>query len=111
MKGAIIVLALTLTAFSCRQDEHMTARQKSVVINDAEQMLKNYYRDIAETGLTAEFKYLDHSPDFFWVPPGYTVALSYDSVAAIINEHAPLFKSVKNTFDTLKIVPISSDLA
>jgi hypothetical protein len=59
----------------------------------------------------AEFKYLDHSPDFFWVPPGYAGAISYDSVAAILKKSAPKYTLIENTFDTLHIVPLSKELA
>ena len=74
-------------------------------------MLYDYYKDIKVSGLTAEFKYLDHSADFFWAAPGYATALSYDSVEKVIKHNATLFRYIENTFDSLRIVPLSKELA
>jgi hypothetical protein len=85
--------------------------QKGTVMVDVQQTLEQYYADIKKEGLLAEFKYLDSSENFFWVPPGYNRALSYDSIAAIIKWIAPSLKSVENSFDTLRIIPLSEELA
>lgn len=74
-------------------------------------MLHDYVTAIKTGGLRAEFDYLDQSPDFFWVPPGYETSISYDSVAAVLNANASLFKSVENSYDTLVIIPVKKDLA
>ena len=60
-------------------------------------MLEDYFDAISESGLSAEFDYLDQSSDFFWVPPGFNSAISYDSVKTIL--------------ESLRIVPISKDIA
>lgn len=75
------------------------------------QTLENYYKEIRESGLTAEFKYLDNSPDFFWVPPGYQSSISLDSVTTILKQNAPKYKSVENSFDKLSIIPLSNEIA
>jgi hypothetical protein len=89
----------------------LTSEEEQDIINSIQQMLNNYYKDISKEGLTAEFNYLDNSPDFFWVPPGYSTAISYDSVAKILKLNAPLFRSVDNAFDTLRITPLNRESA
>ena len=74
-------------------------------------LFDHYFEAIRKGGMTAEFQYLDHSSDFFWVPPGYQNPISYDSVAAVLTLNAPRFVSVENTFDTLRIIPLTTALA
>ena len=75
------------------------------------QMLKEYHAAIEKDGLTAEFQYLDHSADFFWVPPGYTSALTYDSVRTILTQNAKGFSAITFEWDTLQIFPLSEEIA
>ncbi len=107
----IFTAIVLLTGFSCRPGPELTEKQRTAVMESVRETLHNYYRDIRTGGLTQEFKYLDNSSEFFWVPPGYSSALSYDSVASIIKVNAPSFRSVENAWDTLKIVPLSGALA
>jgi hypothetical protein len=58
-------------------------------------LFDHYFEAIRKGGLTAEFPYLDPSSEFFWVPPGYENAISYDSVAAVLTLNAPRFVSVE----------------
>jgi hypothetical protein len=74
-------------------------------------MLNSYHADVNRDGLVAEFKYLDTSAGFYWVPPGYTTALSRDSVDALIKAGAASIKSISNKFDTLHIVRINEETA
>ncbi len=74
-------------------------------------MLSNYHEDIGKDGLTAEFKYLDKSADFFWVPPGYTTALNYDSVRTILEQNAPSLQTVKFHWKQLQVFPLSDEIA
>jgi hypothetical protein len=101
-----------LAAFSCEErPSHLTTNEREKIVATIRETLDNYYRDVKTAGLTAEFKYLDNSSDFFWVPPGYSTAISYDSVVSVLNQNAPLFKSINNTFDTVSIIPLSAELA
>ena len=74
-------------------------------------MFENYHAEIKVGGLTTEFAYLDSSADFFWVPPGYNAALSYDSVRTILESNAKLFEAVEFSWDTLQVFPLSNDIA
>jgi hypothetical protein len=89
----------------------LSENEKNSIARDIRKTLNNYYNDIRKSGLTAELNYLDSSKDFFWVPPGFTSAISYDSVASILQRNAMVFQSVDNSFDTLVIVPLSKDIA
>ncbi len=74
-------------------------------------MLNDYHAAIKKDGLIAEFNYLDDSLDFFWVPPGYQSALSYDSVRTILEANAKAFKSTDLSWYTLEVFPQSNSLA
>lgn len=109
MKCQILTILLLLSIISCSQSTPLN--EKAVIVAQVQQTLDNYYSDIKKSGLTAEFKYLDNSPDFFWVPPGHSNSISYEQVSAILKENAPKFKSVDNSFETLQIVPLNKELA
>ncbi|MBK7009746.1 MAG: nuclear transport factor 2 family protein [Saprospiraceae bacterium] len=111
MKRQILTIFTILTFLSCRQSESLTENETESIIKDVQLTLVNYYTDIRKSGLTAEFKYLDNSSDFFWVPPGYSGFISYDSVATVLKQNAPKYISIDNSFDTLRIIPLSKELA
>jgi hypothetical protein len=66
---------------------------------------------VRDSGLTAEFGYLDKSAAFFWVPPGYKAAISYDSVGTVLRQAAPRFRSIDNKIRSIRVVPLSMKLA
>ncbi|HOZ87721.1 MAG TPA: nuclear transport factor 2 family protein [Bacteroidia bacterium] len=111
MKLLLPTILCLLTTVSCRQSESLNESEKTKIINEVRQTLDSYYNDIKKSGLTAEFKYLDNSPEFFWVPPGFSCSISYDSVAAILKQNASIYTSIVNAFDTLRIIPLSRELA
>lgn len=74
-------------------------------------MLTAYCDAIREKGLLAEFAFLDSSAGFYWVPPGYTSPIGFDSVAAAIRRNAATLRSVDNRFDTLVVTALSNSLA
>ncbi len=104
-----IVILMTLT--SCSQADKLNESEKELIINDVIEMFGNYHNDIRQDGLTAEFKYLDQSSDFFWVPPGYKSALSYDSVRQILEINAKSFQAIEFNWDTLQVFPLSDKIA
>ena len=104
-----IVILMTLT--SCSQADKLNESEKELIINDVIEMFGNYHNDIRKDGLTAEFKYLDQSSDFFWVPPGYKSALSYDSVRQILEINAKSFQAIEFNWDTLQVFPLSDKIA
>ena len=104
-----IVILMTLT--SCSQADKLNESEKELIINAVIEMFGNYHNDIRKDGLTAEFKYLDQSSDFFWVPPGYKSALSYDSVRQILEINAKSFQAIEFNWDTLQVFPLSDKIA
>jgi hypothetical protein len=109
--NGVILITITLTSIFCGKSDRLSDYEKAAMLKEVQNTLHNYYHDIKESGLTAEFKYLDSSADFFWVPPGYAIPISYDSVVHIIKQHAAKFKRVDNSFDRLKIVILNKELA
>jgi hypothetical protein len=105
--AVIIILLLD----SCVQPEQLNDAEKDIIISDVKEMFNNYHSDIKKEGLTAEFKYLDQSSDFFWVPPGYNSALDYDSVYSILVKNAKMFSEVIFAWDTLQIFPLTEEIA
>ena len=89
MKNLGYLIFIALISCSCIKDSNDL--DKESIIDEVKLMLDNYHKDIGRDGLTAEFKYLDQSSDFFWVPPGYQTALSYDSVKTILETNAKRF--------------------
>jgi CTP:phosphocholine cytidylyltransferase-like protein len=102
-------LLILCVLMSCQL--HNNNRDLEHVKTEVRETLDDYTADIRTNGLIAEFKYLDSSEQFFWVPPSYTTAISYDSVRAVISKNAAAFKLVDNKWDTLRIIPLSEDLA
>ena len=111
MCRVILLIILLFALHSCRPEASLTQQERQAISKAVRQTMHDYYADIRKNGSTAEFKYLDSSADFFWAPPGYSSAISYDSVAAVLKQAAPLFRSIDNQLDTLRIIPLSRELA
>jgi len=109
---AFQLLVFVVFFHSCRQStSSLSVTQKNKISKEIQQTLSDYYSDIEKEGLLAEFKYLDSSSDFFWVPPGFTSSISFDSVATILKKNAALLRSVINSWNALQIYPLSEELA
>jgi hypothetical protein len=107
----IPLLSLLLTLFACGQPAALTETEKKPIIEEVRKTFDNYYNDVRKHGLTAEFKYLDSSEDFFWVPPGFGGPISYDSIVAILTPAAKQFRRIDNVPDTIRIIPVSREIA
>lgn len=111
MKRLSLFFFLLWAITSCRSSSSLGEAEKKVIIDSIRHTLNNYYNDIRTSGLNAEVNYLDNSPEFFWVPPGYAGSLSYDSVIATLKRNALNCRSVDNSFDSLRIIPLTKELA
>jgi hypothetical protein len=108
----MLIILFVVVDFSCTPlPTDLSDNDKAAVVTEVRKTLHDYLAAVAASGLTAEFDYLDHSKDFFWLPPGFSTSISYDSVAAILMRNAPLFSAVHNSFDSLRIIPLSSKMA
>lgn len=106
----LCTLLVCLPILSCNQSNHSPGNNDDVR-NEIKTTFDNYYNDIRKEGLIAEFKYLDSSAQFFWVPPGYLNYAGYDSVASAIRKNATALKSVDNRYDSLLIIPLTDNYA
>src|SRR6266498_5958071 len=106
-----LIAPLCTVFYCCAQSTQLKENDKALIIDDIRKMMDKYQSDINKEGLLAEFKYLDNSPDFFWIPPGYLSPISYDSVVSVIKKNAPLFKSVINKWDAMTIIPLNKNFA
>jgi hypothetical protein len=112
MHPPLLFLFLLLTAVSCRQaSPPLSTEEAKDIERTVRQTLADYNTAVKKEGLMAEFRFLDSSSSFFWVPPGFTTSLGYDSIHSIIQKNASLFASVDNTWQSLKIIPLSKELA
>ncbi len=107
----IAFTTVIIALISCSEIQKSNDFDRESIIEEVNLMLNKYHEDIGREGLTAEFKYLDQSPDFFWVPPGYDKSLSYDSVKDILEANAKAYSSIEFHWDTLQIFPLSSEIA
>ena len=89
----------------------MTGTERTKTVQDVHEMLNAYFAAIHSEGLNAEFRYLDRSDAFFWVPPGYRTHISYDSVAVILRSRGPAFRSIASAWDTLRVEPVTTEFA
>lgn len=111
IKFFILVSIVVTTFLSCNQSSTLTTEDRKIIAEEVTSMLHNYQRSVKESGLMAELEYLDSSSNFFWVPPGYSSPINYDSVVTILKQSAPKFKTIDNTFEELTVVPLDKDNA
>ena len=107
----LLIASIILVTISCKKTETLKENEKVRIIKEIRVTLDNYYSDIKKSGLSAEYKYFDNSSNFFWIPPGYSNPISYESFASILKEYSPSSKSIDNTIDSLRIIPLSNVLA
>jgi len=105
------VLIAVLFLSACQEADTFTEDEKEIIRSSVKQTLDDYYHAIRTGGMMAEFGYLDNSSEFFWVPPGYSSWISYDSVAAVLKKNAPAFSSIDNVWVTLRVDPLTREYA
>lgn len=74
-------------------------------------MLQQYYSDVSEKGLTAEFKYLDNSKKIFWNPPRYNSTLTYNDLIREVTNNSKIYKSLSYKWDTLNVFSLTNSIA
>ena len=111
MKPLAFISCFLLVICNCQPIENKVEFDKEAVENNVNTMFNDFFNDIKTEGLIAEFKYLDQSEDFFWVPPGYNSALDYDSVRVIIESNAKAYSLIEYQWDDLRIYPLSEEIA
>ncbi len=109
---SILSVFFIFSMMSCaKKSSVLSVKENEAIIDTIKQTLTNYYADIKKDGLTAEFKYLDHSTEFYWAPPGFNAPINYEQVENGVKQNASKFKSVDNTWLSLRVDPLTSELA
>jgi hypothetical protein len=111
MQKIILILLMALGLAACRNQTELSEREETKVRDEVKAMLYKYNDAVREQGLQAEFAYIDNSDRFFWVPPGATAPLPFDTVLAMISRNAGQMRLVNNSFDMLTVTPLTSMLA
>ncbi|WP_298760461.1 hypothetical protein [uncultured Psychroserpens sp.] len=106
----IIIAFVIFQVLSCSK-EKKDNYDKDKIIDEISEMFDNYHNDIRNDGLTAEFKYLDSTKSFFWVPPNYESALSYDSVKSILSLNSKSIKTANFSWHKVEFFPLSEKIA
>ena len=65
MRALMMVLLIIVSLHSCRDENELTENEKKNISADVIKTLHQYHEDIKKSGLTAELKYFDNSPNFF----------------------------------------------
>lgn len=110
-KSVHFIFVAVLPWCACQKADTLSDGEKEAIRSRVKQTLNDYYDAIRAGGMMAEFDYLDNSYEFYWVPPGYSSWISYDSVAAVLKMNSPAFSSVDNVWDTLRIDPLTHEYA
>lgn len=107
MKLSAVSIMIFLVS-SCTPKEDL---DNDGVIQEVRSMFAEYEALVERDGLMAEFAFLDSTDDFFWVPPGYNSAISFDSIRTDVTANAQQMRSISLSWDSLRIVPLSRTTA
>jgi hypothetical protein len=111
MKQSLFLLVSILLAGCSQRTTLVSPAYHDRVAMEVRETLTDYLDAVRAHGFMGEINYLDDSDDFFWVPPGRTSAIGYDSVIVILRASAPLYQVVDNRWDSLQVVPITKHVA
>ncbi len=111
MKKMLLYCFFLTVGFTCSAQKTLNNKNKKIITAEIKEMFENYHNDIVKDGLQAEFRYLDNSDDFFWVPPGYESALDYKTVKNILLSNSKTINYVEFSWETIEIFPITSRIA
>ncbi|MDO5969007.1 hypothetical protein Q4Q35_04230 [Flavivirga aquimarina] len=104
--------SLLLTViFNSYSQKPLSSESKDAISLEIKQMFNNYHSDITKKGLTSEFKYLDASSDFFWVPPGHEKALDYDTIKSMLIANSKIINFIEFSWESIKIIPLTKKIA
>ncbi|MDD7886517.1 hypothetical protein [Flavivirga sp. 57AJ16] len=111
MKLTWITHLLFLVIFNSYGQKDLNNKDKEIITSEIKQMFENYHKDITKNGLASEFKYLDASSDFFWVPPGYKETLDYDTIKSILIKNSKFINFIEFSWESIKIQPLTKKIA
>ncbi len=111
MKRIWITSLFFIVIFNSYGQQALNSEHKEAISLEIKQMFKDFHKDITKNGLMSEFKYLDDSSDFFWVPPGYKKALDFDTVKNILVKNSKTVNFIEFSWESIKIVPLTNEIA
>ena len=110
MKFILMILAISVM-ISCNRGDHVSNEESNRVSIEVRKTLENYYKDVNAEGPMAEFRYLDSTDMFSWLPPGYSGPIGFDSVRTILLQNATSGVRSIASWDSLEIFPEGNDKA
>ena len=110
MKFNLLLITLFLL-ISCNRGDHVWNEESNRVAIEVRKTLSDYFKDINAEGPLAELKYLDSTSAFFWHPPGFDVPIDFDSVKTILIQNATSGIRSVVSWDSLAIIPETTDKA
>ncbi len=108
MKKVYWICLISLVWLGCKEDQTFDTQKVQTEVRD---FLHDYQEAMNMEGLLSEFRYLDSTEAFYWVPPGYNSVLNFDSVRTILIATAPTLTSINNQWTYLHIYPLNDTLA
>ena len=105
----LYILLLPACLEFCAYPSRLSPDEEKEIAKEARQALDDCYHAIASEGLLSEFKWLDSSASFFWLPPGYSAPIYYDSVARIIRSNAAGIRHIEGSWEELHIQALSRE--
>ncbi len=109
MKLIWINLFLIIPVYA--QNQPLNNKEKETVTLEIKAMLDDFHQDILQNGLVSELWYLDHSSEFFWIPPGYSSSLNYDTIKSIVISNSKTIKVTGINWETINILPLTKTIA
>src|SRR5678815_3144029 len=110
VKFVLMILGISCM-LSCHRGDHFGKEESNRVAIEVRQTLENYYKDVNAEGPMAEFRYLDSTDMFSWLPPGFAGPIGFDSVRTILLQNAASGVRSIASWDSLEIFPESNDKA
>ena len=108
----IIGLYLIVGSFlSCDQEAKLTNDQKYEIINSVKKSQEQFCLDYEAEDFDAVMSHLDTSRNFFWIYPPETVPVTREIFAEVLKREFEMNNPIKFIWDTIQVVPLSSDLA
>lgn len=109
---AISLLLLLGSIFSsCEPTITNPKENKKSDTKEIRDFLHAFHTAVNQYGLKAEFNYLDSTDDFYWIPPGYSKALNYDSFKSILNLSDEGIRQVNFEWDQLNVQLLTENIA
>ena len=109
MRKFILLIFIPLLIKCGNRETSSNVPDRKNIIASATKALQDYYEDMRTNGMLAEFNWQDSSSDYFWVPPGYSGPISFDSVAKEIRRIALLVKKVDVRWEKLEVLPLTAE--